>query len=391
LKAVDVAVIGAGPFGLSTAASLPHRDVLVFGQPMQTWATTMPKDMLLRSAWSETSLAAPDDAGSIEDWARREGIDREGPIPLSIFLAYAEWFRQKFVKALDPSDVAQLERAGNRYELETMSGDRVAAKTIVIAVGVIPFSYAPPPLAAVGHDPRVRFAINVREFEPLKGRRVLVVGGGQAALESAGLAARAGATVELVNRSRVRWFPDREPDRPRGPVRQRLYRLAYPAVGYGPPPINRLALHPDLFAALPGALQRKLGGRLLRPGGSPWLRSLIDGHVQLTENRTVAGVSALTDRLEVRLSDGSRRDVDEIIVATGYRCNLDQLSFLAPEVQGSIRSERGWPVLDRFFRASDPNVFFVGYPAEGRFGPLSRFVLGTRFTMDRISEVIAGA
>ena len=101
MKAVDVAVIGAGPFGLSAAASLPQHDVLVFGQPMQTWSTTMPKDMLLRSAWSETSLAAPGDAGSIVEWAKREGIDREGPIPLSVFLAYAEWFRHRFVKELE--------------------------------------------------------------------------------------------------------------------------------------------------------------------------------------------------------------------------------------------------------------------------------------------------
>ena len=75
---------------------------------------------------------------------------------------------------------------------------------------MIPFSFAPPPLAGLG-DERVRFAIDVDEYEPLDKRRVLVVGGGQAALESAGLAARAGAEVELVNRSAVRWFPDASP------------------------------------------------------------------------------------------------------------------------------------------------------------------------------------
>ena len=49
----------------------------------------------------------------------------------------------------------------------------------------------------------------------------------------------------------VRWFADREPHYPRTPLRRRLYKLAYPAVGYGPPPLNRLVIHPDLFAALP--------------------------------------------------------------------------------------------------------------------------------------------
>ena len=36
------------------------------------------------------------------------------------------------------------------------------------------------------------------------------------------------ASVELLVRSRVRWFAEREPHAPRGPVRQRLYDLAYP-------------------------------------------------------------------------------------------------------------------------------------------------------------------
>jgi FAD-dependent urate hydroxylase len=389
VKTIDVAVVGAGPFGLSAAASLPGHDVVVFGSPMQTWATTMPRDMLLRSAWSETSLAAPGHAGSIIPWADREGVDRNGPIPLTVFLAYADWFREEFVKQLDQSDVTRVEREGDAFAVTTHGGDTVHARRLVVAVGVVPFSYAPPPLAL--DDPRVRFAIDVDDFEPLRGRRVLVVGGGQAALESAGLAARAGATVELVTRSVVRWFADREPDRPRSPLRQRLYRIAYPAVGYGPPLVNRLALHPDLFAALPTSLQDRLSRRMLRPGGSPWLRGLVEGKVQITEHRTVRDVGVHADHLAVTLDDGTSREFDEIIVATGYRCDLARLGFLAPEVSGSIRTEDGWPVLDRWFRTSDRRIFFVGYPAERRFGPVARFVLGARFTMNRVAAAMDGA
>src|SRR5439155_17240986 len=143
----------------------------------------------------------------------------------------------------------------------------------------------------------VRFAIGVKSFERFDGRRVVVVGGGQAGLETAGLAARAGAQVELISRSPIRWFADREPDRPRSPLRQRIYRLAYPAVGYGPPPLNRLVLHPDFYAALPEALKRRLTARLLRPGGSPWIRSLVEGHVDVTESRTVVAVRTDPDAL----------------------------------------------------------------------------------------------
>jgi FAD-dependent urate hydroxylase len=387
---LDVAVVGAGPFGLSIAACLPQRAVRVFGYPMKTWATTMPPDMLLRSAWSETSLAAPRDAGSIVEWARREDVERAGPIPLQVFLAYADWFRQRFVRDLDAVDVARVEQQDGTFLVTTTAGTETRARRVVVAVGVTPFPYAPPNLMPT-IDPHIRFAIDVPVLDEFSGKRVLVVGGGQAALESAGLAARAGAVVELVSRSPIRWFADREPDRPRSRARQRLYRLAYPAVGYGPPPLNRLVLHPDLYAHLPANLKKRLTARLLRPGGSPWLRELVVGRVAITENRTVNRVVPRVDDLEIVLDDQSRRTVDHVLVATGYRSDLKRLTFLAPSVAKSIRSDGGWPVLDRYFRSTNPDVFFVGYPAEGRFGPLSRFVLGTGFTANRVAEAIGDA
>jgi hypothetical protein len=387
---LDVAVIGAGPFGLSVAACLPRLRVKVFGQPMKTWATTMPPDMLLRSAWDETSFASPDGRGSIVDWADRQGISREGPIPLQTFLRYADWFKDEYVADLDPADVVTLAGAGEWFELETTEGRRTRARNIVLAVGVTPFPFAPPALASLD-DERVQFAIEIDGFEQFRGRRVVVVGGGQAGLETAGLAARAGAEVELVSRSPIRWFADREPDRPRGRLRQRLYRLAYPAVGYGPPPINRLVLHPDFYAALPEALKRRLTARLLRPGGSPWLRTLIDGHVTVTESTTIRVVHADADALRLELDDGSARIADDLLVATGYRFALERLSFVDERVAAAIRTANGWPVLDREFRSTVPGLFFVGYPAEGRFGPISRFVLGTLFTAGRVASALGAA
>ena len=348
----------------------------------------MPSGMLLRSAWEETSLSAPGGAGTIDDWVRATGGPRAEPIPLELFLRYAAWFGDQFVPDRDPSDVTSISSNGSGYRILTSSGGEFDADRIVIAVGVMPFAYVPPPLAALFGD-TIGFSTG-RPDEAARhaGRRVLVVGGGQAGLESAGLAAQAGAHVELVTRSHVHWFADREPDRPRGPVRQRLYRLAYPAIGYGPPPLNRLVLYPDLFAALPFGVKRRLTRRLLRPGGSPWLRPLVDGNVRITEGCTVTKVEQSDAGLVVQLTDGSQREVDDVLIACGYRFGLDRLSFLAPEVRNRIAVRDGWPVLDRFFRSTDERVYFVGYPAEGRFGPISRFVLGTKFTATRVAAAL---
>jgi lysine/ornithine N-monooxygenase len=354
---------------------------------METWRTSMPQDMLLRSAWHETSLSGPGGAGSIDEWVARTDEVRTEPIPLQFFLRYADWFRTTYAGDLDPSDVARIEPAGSRYRVTTAEGTEVSADRVVIAVGVMPFAYVPPPLRELFGD-RAGTAGTAGDAERHAGKRLLVIGGGQAGLESAGLAARAGADVELVTRSKIHWFADREPEKPRGPLAQRIYRLAYPAVGYGPPPLNRLVLHPDLFAAVPYSVQRRLTRRLLRPGGSPWLRPLVEGKVGVRENCTVEAAERDGDGFTATLTDGTRLPIDDVLIACGYRFDLDCLGFLAPSLRERIDTQDAWPVLDRFFRSTDKGIFFVGYPAEGRFGPISRFVLGTRFTATRVSEAI---
>lgn len=347
----------------------------------------MPPDMLLRSAWEETSLSDSGGNGSIDAWASETDERREEPIPLDKFLRYSDWFRNRFVPESDQSDVVALHRAGGGYRLTTAAGDEVESRSVVLAVGVAPFSHAPTPFTeAIADD--VRFAFARHDFERYRGRRVIVVGGGQGGLESAGLAARAGADVELIVRSRLHWFADREPMNPRGPVGSRLYRLAYPAVGYGPPPLNRLALHPDLFAALPRRLRRRLTRRLLRPGGSPWLRPLIEGKVRVTEGTTVRTLERSGGHLRLGLSRGPARDAEVVLVAAGFRFSLDRLGFLSTNLRREIAVHGGWPVLDRFFRSTVPTLLVVGYGAEDRFGPLSRFVLGTHFTAARVSHAL---
>jgi thioredoxin reductase len=380
---LDVAVVGAGPFGLSVAAHLAHLRVRAFGAPMQTWHTRMPPDMRLRSDWDETSLSAPGDRGAIDVWARAVGEPREEPIPLPKFLRYADWFRETFVREIDPSDVAYVDRAAGTFRVTTTAGDEADARRVVVAVGVTPFPHAPPPFAGAMGD-GIGFAIERQDYAAYRGGRVIVVGGGQGGLEAAALARRAGAEVELIVRSRLRWFTDREPYRPRTRLQQRIYRLAYPVVGYGPPPLNRLALHPDAFAALPRPARRRVAGRILRAGGSPWVRGEVEGRIGITEGVAVERLQRDGDRIRLGLSDGSARDADAVVVSAGFRFALDRMAFLSPTVAAGVAVRDGWPELDRYFRSSDPDLLFVGFAAERRFGPIARFVSGSRFTAYRV-------
>ena len=386
---LDVAVIGAGPYGLSVAAHLAGRmGVRVFGRPMEIWHARMPPKMLLRSAWEETSLSAANDRGTIDEWAAEVGEPRHEPIERETFLRYADWFRERFVPEIHPADVVAVEPRDHGFLLRTEDGAEVVAGKLVLAVGVTPFAYAPPAFAEAMGRGRVRFSIDRLDFTSDRGREVVVVGGGQGALESAALAAGAGARVELIARSRLHWFADREPGNPRSALAQRLYRLAYPAVGYGPPLLNRLALAPEVLASLPPRARHRITKRALRAGGSPWVRDVAEGRIRITERTSVVRLEAHDELVRVFLSDGTTREAAEVVVSAGYRFSLDRLAFLAPELRARIGLEGEWPALARTFESTVTGLFFVGYAAEGRFGPLMRFVLGTRFAARRVASAL---
>ena len=105
------------------------------------------------------------------------------------------------------------------FRLTTDGNEEVDASTLVIAVGAVPFAAAPAPFAGEMDDD-VRFATDLQDYSAYASRRVVVVGGGQGGLESALLAARAGADVQMVVRSSLRWFADREPHNEPQPARR---------------------------------------------------------------------------------------------------------------------------------------------------------------------------
>jgi thioredoxin reductase len=379
---LDVAVVGAGPYGLSVAAAAADRRTRLFGEPLRTWRRLMPPEMLLRSAWHETSLAARDGRGTIDEYAADAGVARIEPLPLQRFLDYADWFRERYVADHDPAAVVHVERDGAALRVVTAAGAEHVARTVVAAVGATPFPYAPPPLAAALGE-GVAFAIDQVDLTPFAGRRVVVVGAGQSGLETAARALDAGAEVEVITRSGIRWFADHEP-RERGPLAACAHRLAYPVLGYGPPPLNRLARHPDAFAALSPSLRRRAAARMLRAGGSPWLRGRVEGRVAETTGTTVRAVERGASGLRLVLADETVREADHVLVATGYRFRLDRLDWLGERLRGEVATAGGWPVLDRAFRSTARGLRFVGYPAEGRFGPVARFVLGAPFAARRV-------
>ena len=72
----DVAIIGAGPYGLSIAAHLKARGIRfrIFGKAMHAWLAHMPKGMHLKSEGFASGLYDPDSTFTLAKYCQREGI-----------------------------------------------------------------------------------------------------------------------------------------------------------------------------------------------------------------------------------------------------------------------------------------------------------------------------
>ena len=91
----DVAVIGAGPYGLSLGAYLQEAGVRhrIFGRPMQSWQSNMPQGMFLKSDGYACDLYDPKRSFTLEHFYKEQSkpYQRVGmPIPLEMFVAYRQ-------------------------------------------------------------------------------------------------------------------------------------------------------------------------------------------------------------------------------------------------------------------------------------------------------------
>jgi FAD-dependent urate hydroxylase len=81
--------------------------------------------------------------------------------------------------------------------------------------------------------------------------------------------------------------------------------------------------------------------------------------------------------------------VDHVIAGTGYRIDVDRLTFLSPELRNRlsrIPSAVGAPLLSRRFESSEQGLHFIGLTAANTFGPAMRFVCGTGFISPRLAR-----
>ena len=372
----QVAVIGAGPYGLSVGAHLKAKGIVarVFGEPMEFWANKMPEGMLLRSPRVASSLSDPDRAFTLEAYEAASRREPCAPVPLDTFVEYGRWFRHQLGSDLDPRTVLRVEPDAPGFKLTLQDGEEIRSTNVVIAAGIGPFKKKP----AVFQNLSPQQAIHCYESRDVRrfaGKRVAVIGAGQSALESAALLHEANAQVEVIAReSHVRWIGQHSWLHHMGPISTMLYS----SHDVGPVGISRLVAYPNIVSHIPLKLRDRIRTRAVRAAGSRWLPERLAA-VKITTGRSVSHAKAVGDEVILKLDDGSERRVDHVLLGTGYQVDISRYDFLPLELTRDIEQFDGYPKLSSGFRTSVPGLHFVGATAARSFGPLLYFVAGTEF------------
>jgi len=342
--------------------------------------------MLMRSPWAATHFASLGTGLTLDDYERSCGLRLARPMPLEDFVGYGEWFLRQTTPALDERNVQRITPADTGFRLELSDGGGVGAARVVLATGIE--SYATTPAVFDGLAPSLSMhTTQLRDPDELAGARVCVVGGGQSAIESAALLHESGADVEVLMRApRVNWLHRS----------QRLHdvkvlsKLLYAPSDIGPAGLSRLVGMPRVVACLSHPRIDRIDRRSMRPAASAWL-------VPRTRDVPITtGVEVIDARQDgptvvMRLSSGTQRTADRVVLGTGFRVDVRRHATLPRELTTALECVDGYPVLTRSFESSVAGLYFIGAPAAATFGPLLRFVAGADFAAQRIARHLASA
>jgi thioredoxin reductase len=390
----DIAIIGAGPYGLSIAAHLRRQGInhRIFGAPMHNWRTRMPQGMLLKSDGFASNLMAPGGEMSLADYCAQRGIpyaDEGIPVASENFIAYGDAFQARYVPDLDPRRVVGVAQTGERFSVELDDGEIVGAAKVIVAIGISDFGVLPPHLS---HLPReyATHASDHAAMDAFKGREVAVIGGGSSAIDISALMHEAGASVQIVTRR-----PELSFHSFTDPATRTLSdRLRHPGTGIGQGWRSvAYTKAPLLFRFLPDATRLHIIATSQAIAGGWPMRDRVTGKVPVKTGLAPQSAEIRNNRihLDCVAANGTATTVsaDHAILCTGYRVDLRKIAFLDPGLRGAIEAAANTPLLSRHFESSVPGLYFVGPASAPSFGPMFRFVYGAEYTAPRIAAHLA--
>jgi cation diffusion facilitator CzcD-associated flavoprotein CzcO len=393
VSTTQVAIIGAGPYGLSLAAHLAARKVehRIFGHPMLFWSQIAEAggERYLKSYCFGANLSTPRTGFSFADYSGPRGLETFEPCSIGDFADYGRWFQKSNVAWVETVDVARLERERGAFAVTLANGERFHARDVVIATGLSYFARVPPNLSRLSAS-LVTHTSRVKRFADFKGLDVAIVGGGQSALEAAALLHESGARPRLLARENAILWQTRV-----SKSRSLWRRLRSPISGLGTgPKAWALTRYPGALHRAPSGWRTRFVKSHLPPEGAWWLRNRVEGRLPVHAGTIVAEALEKGGRAALRVrgaQDSHEREfvVDHVVAGTGYDISVERLDFLVPGLRDGIRRLERAAALDAAFESSAPGLRFIGPSSAMSFGPLFRFVTGADYTARVVSSRLA--
>ncbi|MER5523066.1 FAD-dependent oxidoreductase [Streptomyces sp. NPDC002677] len=381
----DLLVVGAGPYGLSIAshAAAAGLNVRVFGRPMASWRDHMPRGMFLKSEPWASNLSDPEARWRLDVYCAGRGVEaRHGrPIPLDMFTEYGLWFARNAAPPVDERTVTRIAPRTGGFDATTEDGETLHGRTVALAVGVLPFVEIPSALRGLSPD-LVSHSSHHADLDRFRGRDVTVIGGGQAALETAALLAEQGSRVRVLVRAEELYWNEVPP-----PWERPWWQSARaPHSGLGPGWRNWFySERPGLYRRLAEPTRARIAATALGPAGAWWVRERVESGVEVLLGREVTAARATTGgvRLDTETRGGGvgTLETEHVIAATGFRATRERLGLLADDLRTTlVTGADGAPEVGRDFESSYPGLFLAGLITAAGFGPAMRFVHGAGFT-----------
>ncbi len=321
MTVLDTIVIGAGQSGLAAGYYLRQADqrfvMLEAGaEPTGSWSRYYESLTLFSSARysSLPGLAFP-------------GDPHHYPVRDEVVDYLRQYARQWSLPIETHARVAQVLRSSDGFEVTTVDGARLRARSVVSAVGSYHHPHRPVFEGQEQFGGRVMHSADYVEPSSFRGRRVVVVGAGNSAVQIAVELAEL-ADVTVASRRPILWSPQE--------LLGREIHFWWKVTG-----VDRFPLAPFPWKEPPQVLDRGL----YRPAFD---RGRVDRRPMF--ERLIPG--------GVRWSDGQEEQVDDLLLATGFRPDL---RFLA-SVPGALRDDGRV----RHFAGigAVPGMYYVGLPGQ---------------------------
>jgi thioredoxin reductase len=390
----EVAIVGAGPYGLSLAAHLHDRqiDFQIFGKPMQFWRDHMPKGMHLKSDGFASNLYDPKYSYTLQRYCNEHELhydDMTLPVELETFVKYGDAFKARFVPDLRENNVLNIKKYSHGYSLRLDNDDEVTARKVVVAVGIRHFRHVPQCLKSLPSQ-YITHSSDHHELKSFCNRDVVVLGAGASATDIAALLHDNNARVRLVARGQTVRFHNQAAER------SVFQKIRHPRSGIGPGLRARFYCDaPWLFHYLPEHLRLLVVQRTLGPAGGWFMRDRVVSRIPLMIGSTLQNAEVKDNRitLNIHRPHGASQKLvaDHVIAATGYKSDLTQLDFLAAEIRSKIKVVEGTPILSSSMESSVPGLYFAGAIAANSFGPVMRFAFGARFAARRLARALSSS